>query len=57
MELDVEVGQEKIASWDKVCCTECDASIGFLPPEIKFHGDELPIYCFQCAVNLDVKDN
>lgn len=43
--------------WSAMNCMECDAAIGFFPPEIVFEGDEIPVYCFVCATHLSKKGN
>lgn len=49
--------EQQLPEWDRLRCSECDCVVAYFSPEVKVHGDALPVYCFQCAKHLDVKDN
>ncbi len=49
--------ETKLPGWDRLRCSECDSVVGFFSPEVTMHGEDLPVYCFQCASHLAVKDH
>jgi len=49
--------ERQLPGWDRLRCSECDSVLAFFSPEVDVHGDDLPVYCFQCASHLAVKDN
>lgn len=53
---ETQIGKE-LPGWDRVRCSECDDVVAYISPEVKVHGDTLPVFCFPCASNLAVKDN